>query len=99
MSTGFHRLGANVPGKLTGFSNQTFGGPVLKVEPPPVSLAEDPSHPETELVPTPLPTNSKDAARQMGYTGDQCSHCSSMKMKISGHCLVCEDCGTTTGCS
>lgn len=38
-------------------------------------------------------------ARQKGYTGDQCDNCSSMRMKISGHCMVCEECGTTTGCS
>ena len=36
---------------------------------------------------------------QQGYTGDMCSNCNSMRMKISGHCQVCEECGTTTGCS
>lgn len=44
-------------------------------------------------------TMSRGQATQMGYTGDQCSNCNSMRMKISGHCMVCEDCGTTTGCS
>jgi hypothetical protein len=39
------------------------------------------------------------SARDMGYTGDQCSNCSSIRMKMAGHCMVCEDCGTTTGCS
>lgn len=34
-----------------------------------------------------------------GYTGDMCSNCNSFRMKISGHCQVCEECGTTTGCS
>jgi hypothetical protein len=38
-------------------------------------------------------------AVSMGYTGDQCTNCNSMRMKVSGHCMVCEDCGTTTGCS
>lgn len=40
-----------------------------------------------------------DISRSMGFTGDQCSSCGSMKMKVSGHCMVCTDCGTTTGCS
>ncbi|MEM5807433.1 MAG: hypothetical protein QW474_03560 [Candidatus Aenigmatarchaeota archaeon] len=34
-----------------------------------------------------------------GYTGDMCSSCGSMRVKRSGTCAVCEDCGTTTGCS
>jgi hypothetical protein len=34
-----------------------------------------------------------------GYTGDECSNCGGMHMRISGHCMVCEDCGETTGCS
>lgn len=38
-------------------------------------------------------------ARAMGYTGDPCPSCSSMKMKRNGSCMVCEDCGETTGCS
>ncbi|MBX3577128.1 MAG: vitamin B12-dependent ribonucleotide reductase [Rhizobiaceae bacterium] len=38
-------------------------------------------------------------AQMQGYTGDMCSNCNSTRMKISGHCQVCEDCGTTTGCS
>lgn len=45
------------------------------------------------------PKLSPERARSMGYTGDQCSNCNSMRMKIAGHCMVCEDCGTTTGCS
>lgn len=45
------------------------------------------------------PKLSRDQAAGMGYTGDQCSNCNSMRMKVSGHCMVCEDCGTTTGCS
>ena len=34
-----------------------------------------------------------------GYTGEQCSTCSSMRVKRNGSCTVCEDCGTTSGCS
>jgi len=108
MSTGFHRMGANVAGKLPGFSNKAFPGsgpsyPLLDLG---VQLqveghipAVDPAHPETELSPPVQPAMGKAQAVQSGYTGDQCSNCQSMRMKVSGHCMVCEDCGTTTGCS
>ena len=32
-------------------------------------------------------------------TGDVCSECGGSQMKRNGTCLVCRDCGTTTGCS
>ncbi len=38
-------------------------------------------------------------ARMKGYTGEQCSNCGSMKVRQNGTCAVCEECGTTTGCS
>jgi ribonucleoside-diphosphate reductase alpha chain len=38
-------------------------------------------------------------ARMKGYTGDQCTNCGSMRVRQNGTCAVCEDCGTTTGCS
>ena len=41
----------------------------------------------------------REIARASGYTGDTCSNCQGIRMKVSGHCTVCEDCGTTTGCS
>jgi ribonucleoside-diphosphate reductase alpha chain len=47
----------------------------------------------------PQPAMDKAVARQSGYTGDQCLTCNSMRMRIAGHCMVCEECGTTTGCS
>ena len=71
----------------------------LKIEPSPTVLNE------AELNPIPSPPTHQDAgqlraqALMQGYTGDQCSNCNSMRMKVSGHCMVCEDCGTTTGCS
>src|SRR5690606_29423899 len=33
------------------------------------------------------------------YTGEICSNCGGDHMKKAGTCQVCEDCGTTTGCS
>jgi ribonucleoside-diphosphate reductase alpha chain len=37
--------------------------------------------------------------KRQGYTGEQCSNCSSMKVVRAGSCSVCQECGTTTGCS
>ena len=39
------------------------------------------------------------AARQMGFTGDACEECGSMKMVRNGTCTKCLDCGSTSGCS
>jgi ribonucleoside-diphosphate reductase alpha chain len=38
-------------------------------------------------------------SRRAGYTGDGCSSCGSMRVRRNGTCVVCEDCGTTSGCS
>jgi ribonucleoside-diphosphate reductase alpha chain len=38
-------------------------------------------------------------AKDMGYTGDECSSCGSMRMRRNGSCMLCDDCGTTSGCS
>lgn len=48
---------------------------------------------------TPMPKGDRSMAKAQGYTGDECSNCHGMRMKMAGHCMVCEDCGTTTGCS
>ncbi len=37
-------------------------------------------------------------AKVVGYTGDVCLHCGGFKMQRSGTCLLCMDCGQTTGC-
>ena len=38
-------------------------------------------------------------AKSQGFTGEHCPTCNSMKMKHNGNCMVCLDCGSTTGCS
>lgn len=38
-------------------------------------------------------------AIMMGYTGEQCEKCGSMRVRKNGTCSVCEECGHTTGCS
>ena len=42
---------------------------------------------------------TRELARLSGFTGDVCSNCGGAHMQIAGHCAVCADCGTTTGCS
>lgn len=44
-------------------------------------------------------TAMKNEAKAIGYTGEQCEHCGSIRVKRSGSCTVCEDCGSTSGCS
>jgi ribonucleoside-diphosphate reductase alpha chain len=61
-------------------------------------MEETREQPQPETKPEP-PKLDKGAARQSGYTGDQCTNCFSMRMRVAGHCMVCEECGTTTGCS
>lgn len=38
-------------------------------------------------------------AMMQGYLGDPCGKCGSMRVRKSGTCGVCEDCGDTSGCS
>lgn len=38
-------------------------------------------------------------ARESGYTGDACEQCGGFRMKRNGACLLCEDCGSSNGCS
>jgi ribonucleoside-diphosphate reductase alpha chain len=44
-------------------------------------------------------SDERKEARAQGFTGDSCSSCGSMKMKRNGTCLVCVECGETSGCS
>lgn len=46
-----------------------------------------------------LGARTKQEAKARGYTGDVCPTCGGLHMAMAGHCQVCTDCGTTTGCS
>ncbi len=48
---------------------------------------------------SPSPINTTAVAKAQGFTGDTCTNCGSMKMKRNGSCMLCIECGTTTGCS
>lgn len=50
-----------------------------------------------QTIPPSAPVTSG-TARAAGYTGDACS-CGSFRTRRNGTCMVCDDCGTTTGCS
>jgi len=39
------------------------------------------------------------SARSRGYVGEPCGLCGSMHVRRNGTCLLCEDCGSTSGCS
>ena len=38
-------------------------------------------------------------AKLIGYTGETCEYCGSIRVKRNGSCTVCEECGGTSGCS
>jgi ribonucleotide reductase alpha subunit len=38
-------------------------------------------------------------AKSKGYTGESCRECGSMKVRRNGTCTLCEECGSTSGCS
>ena len=93
----FNPVGASSRSTVTALKTSTAYKPEPGVAPAAFNAGE--------LDPIPSPPPGQDVgqlraeAQMKGYTGDQCSNCNSMRMKVSGHCMVCEDCGTTTGCS
>jgi len=44
-------------------------------------------------------TAEMDTAHQTGFEGDPCLECKQFKLVRNGMCLVCRNCGATTGCS
>lgn len=110
VSSGLRYLGGNVPGKLVDaamFRPFEVRAPGDMSVPNPRASAASPAAmelgpPEPVADPVALARTQGEKiaeARGRGYTGDQCSKCMSMSMKWAGHCLVCENCGETTGCS
>lgn len=54
----------------------------------------------SEMVPlAPVVADPTRRAREEGFSGDACPQCGSMKMRRNGSCLLCAECGSTTGCS
>ncbi len=42
--------------------------------------------------------NRTTAMVESGYTGDVCSVCGSLRMRRTGTCSTCDDCGDNSGC-
>ncbi|PZQ18925.1 MAG: hypothetical protein DI565_00525 [Ancylobacter novellus] len=57
---------------------------------------EAPAEPQPEGAPVPKTTGT---ARAIGYTGDVCGDCGGFRMRRTGACVVCDDCGRSGGCS
>lgn len=56
--------------------------------------------PQPNAAPTPTTVGNQYATSvARGYTGDACPDCGSFTMIHNGTCLVCDNCGRTTGCS
>ena len=66
---------------------------MVVVEPVPANYRGVGGRPRTP----PQPTATQ--AKQMGYLGDPCHKCGSMRMVAAGACAKCEDCGEQGGCS
>lgn len=47
----------------------------------------------------PRESNGRSLAAGGGYTGDACAGCGSFRVRRNGNCTVCDDCGSTSGCS
>jgi hypothetical protein len=106
MSAGFHRLGTNVEGKVTGYHAASLpigvvvaGKPLLPTAPSPRSTAPNLAATLVDGEIGAPAARDRRTARLSGYTGDTCTNCFSLQMKRNGSCLVCEACGATTGCS
>ena len=54
---------------------------------------------ENDEIPTAFPIKKQEKIEGDRLYGVTCSHCSSTRMVRNGTCMVCTDCGTTTGCS
>lgn len=109
MSYGYHRLGSSVPGKKLPKMWVSHFSTLSKEQQDQVLAYEGddtagvmpdfgPAQAAT-LLTSEVTKMSRQQAVGMGYTGDQCDHCGSMKMQNTGTCMTCAECGTTTGCS
>jgi ribonucleoside-diphosphate reductase alpha chain len=67
---------------------------------PPIMIGEKGAQVSSETGSgTAIDLDPRKIAIEMGFTGESCGKCGSMHTKINGSCLVCVDCGHTTGCS
>lgn len=100
MSFGYYRLGSATPEKRRAY------GEVVALMSGSVPLSMLTPHATSPLIadtlldpPLPDVAAPKIDPKSFGYTGNSCADCGSTKMKLAGHCEVCEECGSSTGCS
>lgn len=107
MSYGFHRLGSNVDPirakeRMGQIAARQFGVHVIDDEGEITESFEN-VFDALDIAPPPEPKATKTTdvgdARSRGYSGDVCRYCQGSRVKWAGHCMVCDDCGETTGCS
>jgi ribonucleoside-diphosphate reductase alpha chain len=58
--------------------------------------------PQAETAKTAVSSGANKAyieSRLAGYTGESCLSCGSLRVRRNGTCMLCDDCGTTSGCS
>jgi ribonucleoside-diphosphate reductase alpha chain len=79
-------------GPITGSQTTGLTGSGLKAP-----LQKPVSQPEPSFIQA--ASSRSQVSQRAGYTGDNCSSCGSMRVRRNGTCVVCEDCGTTSGCS
>lgn len=109
MSEGFYRRGrSNAAPRMPAVEDigpalRAAGGLPVANGSPIAELVEHAAkvHEARRLVPPKIADTllSGESAKASGYTGNVCDLCGSSRMRIAGHCMVCEDCGETTGCS
>lgn len=85
-----HRSAPEWRSYRAGWSELAFVGRLPRLAPAAVAVAPAPSangvHKPTE-------------AKAQGYTGDSCGQCGGMKLVRNGACLLCTECGSSSGCS
>lgn len=95
MSSGYYRLGGNVPGKIIAYVD----GPVDLINFRGEVIAAGPNIPASRVTAEGLEPIELPTPRGLGFTGNECTHCSSTRMLQTGHCETCQDCGETSACS
>lgn len=89
---GEHR--ATVEAALAAVLSVPNPGGATQVAPPKVLPSRQHPRPTTTAMMT-----QGEIARTQGFTGDCCTGCGGFSMRRNGTCLLCAECGTTTGCS
>lgn len=76
-------------------------GQAMQAQIPGTTVVEKPKNAAaTQVSMSPAPSEDPTKiAKAQGFTGDTCGNCGSMKMKRNGSCMLCVECGMTTGCS